>query len=171
MGSETSSQSFPSAISELALLLFWMTRGGLKLRSRPNTRITPFRALADKEDVLRNEEHERMLLGFGIDLKTTRDDDCVVISPVSKVKYVDHSPPAPLSSSNARLLPLPDSFRICSASESCRSVADGLVLPKLVSLAMRGRCRFTRGDDSGGAEGDRWARLNWVRGSYQGGGW
>jgi hypothetical protein len=24
---------------------------------------------------------------------------------------------------------------------------------------MRGRCRFARGDDSGG-EGDRWARLN-----------
>jgi hypothetical protein len=26
---------------------------------------------------------------------------------------------------------------------------------------MRGRRRFARGDDSGGGEGDRWARLNW----------
>jgi hypothetical protein len=44
-------------------------------------------------------------------------------------------------------------------SESCISVADGVVLPKLVSLAMSGLCPFAGGDDSGG-EGDRWARLN-----------
>jgi len=48
-----------SSISELALLLFCITRGGLKLRSRPNTRITPFRALADNEDVLEEESKRR----------------------------------------------------------------------------------------------------------------
>jgi hypothetical protein len=48
----------------------------------------------------------------------------------------------------------------CSASESCKSVAEGPALPKLISLAMRGRCRFVRGDDSGGREGDKWTRLN-----------
>jgi hypothetical protein len=39
---------------------------------------------------LRNEGHERMPLGFGIDLKMMHDDDS---SPVSKVKYVNHYPP------------------------------------------------------------------------------
>jgi hypothetical protein len=85
-----------------------------------------------------------MLLGSGIDSKMTRDEDGVVISPGSKVKYVDHYPPLrylhQMLSSNARLLPFPNLFRTCSVSEPCRSIADGLVLTKLVSLAMRGRC-------------------------------
>jgi hypothetical protein len=89
---------------------------------------------------LRNEGHERMLLGYGIDLKTTCDDDCVVIFPVSKVKYVDHYLPLRYLH-QMHVYSLPDLFRTCSASESCRSVADGLVLPKLVSLAMRGRAK------------------------------
>ena len=38
--------------NELTLLDLCTTRGGLKLRSRPNTRITPLRALADRDELL-----------------------------------------------------------------------------------------------------------------------
>ena len=99
-----------------------------------------------------------MLVEFGIDSKTTHDD-CVVIFPVSKIEYVDNYPPLRYLH-QMHVNPHSQTGFACSASESCKSVAEGPALPKLVSLAMRGRCRFVRGDDSGGGEGDKWTRLN-----------
>jgi hypothetical protein len=35
---------------------------------------------------IRDEAHEKTLLGFGVDSKTANDDNCIAISPVSKVE-------------------------------------------------------------------------------------
>src|ERR1700734_2957002 len=78
-GAETSSgtgnvptpRSSPSSItpSELVLPNFCCTtRGGLKLRSSPKTRITPFRALADNSELLAEDWNwsARRRLGSGV---------------------------------------------------------------------------------------------------------
>jgi hypothetical protein len=121
-----------------------MTCSGFKLCSRPNARITLFHALVDCDENLmkiRNERHERTHLESGIDSKMTHDGDCVVISLVSKVGTTLRS----VIVINC-LLPLPDLFLTCSASESRKCVAEGLALPKLIlARAMRGLCQFARG--------------------------
>jgi hypothetical protein len=66
-GSGTSKLSPPPSASPLSsipiripvLLALCTTRGGLKLLSRPKTRITPFRALADKEEWLEEDSKRR----------------------------------------------------------------------------------------------------------------
>ena len=93
---------------------------------------------------IRDEAHEKKLLGFGVDSKTANDDNCIAISPVSKEKYVNHYP-ALRYLHRMHVYSHSDLFCTCSASESCRSVAEGPALPKFVSLAMRGQCRFARG--------------------------
>lgn len=45
-------------------------------------------------------------------------------------------------------------------SRWCRSTAEGIGLPKLVSLAIRGRCRFAEGDRYSGDVAERWLRLD-----------
>src|SRR5882762_6788651 len=49
----TTNSSFPSPTpNELSLIDLCTARGGLKLRSKPNARMTPFRALDDEEGLL-----------------------------------------------------------------------------------------------------------------------
>ena len=55
--------------------------------------------------------------------------------------------------SSVCLLTLAGLVRVCSKSEFGSSTQDDTGLPKLVSLAIRGRCRLAKGNDSGGEEG------------------
>jgi hypothetical protein len=93
---------------------------------------------------LLNEVYERMLLGFWIDRKTMHnDDDCIAISPVSKVEYVDHY--SPLHSLHRMR-----HFQTCFAHALRANRTDPPALPKFVSLAMRDNTDVREGMIIGG---------------------
>lgn len=124
--SRTSIASPSFSPNELTLLKLRTTRGGLKLRARPNT---PLRALIDKGEP-RGDDSNQSALNEAAWICDWPEDD--VRLWVRKMLVFEGG-----ASSGPLLLP----------GRGCSGVASAF--PRLLSLAVRGRCRLARGEGSG----------------------